>query len=143
LKSGTSLTLRLPQYQAPSMVSVKVQREAVAVVGPMLVVVPNGGPQPLPTPLPTPDPPPGALTVQIVLTPRQTVVGIYAVVHDATGGLVSAKCQGMAGNMVLTERQALSNGVPATWQVPKRSGDVITVAAIAADGRTGTGSSVI
>lgn len=138
LRSGTSITVTAPKAEVPTAGAIRVQREAMAVSGPMLVVVPKNG-----TPLPTPPPPVDRLAVQVAIVKRQTVVGIYAVVHDVTGGLVTAICMGTAGSVPLGPKSANSSGVPATWQVARHDGDLVMITAVAIDGRTGTGSATI
>lgn len=136
LRSDTSVLVTLPAVEVPICGQIKVQRGAVAVTGPLLVVTPNGAPPP-------PPPPVGDLQVSITISKRQTVVGIYVTVHDGTGGLVDAGCWGTCGSSNLPQKPAHANGVPAVWQVTRHNGDVVTLTAVDGRGRRGVGTATI
>ena len=118
----------------PGVAPVSVGLGGQIVIGPMLPILPVVGPPP----------PPGDLGVSLyVRSYSDGAVGIWATVKDAAGAFVAATCTGTAGTQELPAHAAQSNGVPAVWMIQAAAGALITIHAVAADGRTGSGTATV
>jgi uncharacterized protein YkwD len=134
------ITVRAPDYAAPTAATVVVRIEGTEARGPVLTVTPNGTPVPTPTPNPTPTP--GEL--EIVVSVRRyssTRIGVWAQAR-VVGQYVSARIRGTVGSAPLVE-QSSSPQRAASWGAYAAVGTVLTLSATDAGGRTGTASKTL